>query len=155
MSKQKQEALVFALDIVEIPVEIGGRKYVLREADGHTAAKYRDTITKSVKMTRGQVSGIGGIAEAEPLLVSMCLFAEDDEGGYTRKISLDTVKRWPSRIVKSLFTKAQEISGLKEEDDSLEGLKERRRELDEQIQELEDADVESTSGNSPDDSTDG
>jgi hypothetical protein len=51
-----------------------------------------------------------GLANVEPLLVSLCLFRENGA-----PVLLATVRSWPARVVKSLFEKAKEISDLGEE----------------------------------------
>ena len=116
------EELNFDLAPIEIPVTILKKKFILREASGDAACKYRNLQLRSTKMTGSsdnkglQITSIDGIADAEPLLVSMCLFAVSDEGVVSPKsVSEQFVRTLPSKYVTKLFEKVQEISGLKEE----------------------------------------
>lgn len=112
-----------SLEEIRIPVSIEGQKYVLKEADGEAAVLYRNATMKSFKLgSEGKPQSIDGLAEAEPLLVSKCLFklVENRDTGEIKEaaVSLVWVKKLKNRILKPLFEKAQEISGLK--DDSAE-----------------------------------
>lgn len=87
------------------------KKYVLREATGAVAAKYRNACMACMKLTPdGKSAGIQGLADVEPLLVSMCLFTEEGSS-----VELSLIKAWPAKVVKKLFETAQEISDLKEQ----------------------------------------
>lgn len=116
------EEMKFDLSFVEIPIDISGTKYTLREASSDIASKYRKFI-----MDQKKSDGDGyksGLADAEPLLVSMCLFDSEGKG-----VSVDTIKKWPERIQKALFFKARDMSSLNEtgksdEDADLKKLKE-------------------------------
>jgi hypothetical protein len=78
---------------VEVPVKIGSGRYVLREASGDAACRYQNAVLKTTKLgPDGRPTDINGLADCEPLLVSLCLFeivrttgADDVEsGGLTR-----------------------------------------------------------------------
>jgi len=120
--KVEPEVLVFAdLDLIEIPVEIGDKRYILREANGVVACKYRNAILACAKMEGGKAAGFEGLADVEVLLVSLCLFRVQEDGS-TTPIAIKDVQGWPNRVVKTLFTKAQEISELQEGEDTEESL---------------------------------
>lgn len=104
------------LKLKEIPVTLGKDKYTLREATEDAACAWRNATMSKMEMTDGKVSGMGGVADVEPLLVSMCLF--NSEG---KNVGEPFVRALPSRIVKPLFEWIQEVSGLKEKDAGKEG----------------------------------
>lgn len=126
------------LSLIEVPVTIAGKKYVLREASEATAAVYRNASIAGAKLEDGKLSempkNLGGI---QSLLVSRCLLACDTETGEAvNPVSREIINDWPSRIVKPLFEKAKEISEL-DEDEDLESLTKQRDKLNEQIGKLE------------------
>jgi len=105
---------------IEVPVRMGGKRYVLVEASEDAACKYRNHTTGCARFENGRMVGLSGpIADVEPLLVSLCLFELYDHQGETRRrpVTLNQVKGWPARVVRPLFERAKEIGGLQEEDD--------------------------------------
>lgn len=100
------------LEVVEIPVTAPDKsKYLLKVASGAAAAQFRNERTKCFSYTSsGQVSKVEGLADIEPLLVSLCLFTAEDN----KPVSKFLVKSWPSPMVKKLYGKAIEISSLDE-----------------------------------------
>jgi hypothetical protein len=118
---------------VQVDVVIQKRHYVLREADGESAVKYRNASMRAARMSDGKVVGVEGAADCEPLLVSLCLYQVDPNTGqirYTREgdpdkrylVPLHLIKRWPSRIQRRLFDKVKEISDLGERPETEEQL---------------------------------
>lgn len=97
-------------ELKTIPVRFRGRDFTLREATADAGAQFRNSLLKSTKMTDGKVTGLDGLADAEVLLVSLCLL----EGSDMRVVPKGEIKTWPSRIVKKLYDKAREISDLDE-----------------------------------------
>ena len=96
-----------------LPVKIDGVEYTLQEANGKAACIYRNTMLKCSKLgPSGKVSSVEGLADVEPLLVSLCLFDSANN-----PVSLEKVLSWPSRIIKPLFENAKQISELEEEDE--------------------------------------
>lgn len=99
----------------EIPYEIGGKQYVLREASGGAATRYKDAQIQSAKLNSrtGKAEKLTGLAETEPLLISLCLFEQRGEG---KEIlcPLGTIKSWPNRIQRELFEEVKRISDLAE-----------------------------------------
>lgn len=100
-----------SIELIEIPVELGDKKYVLREATGAVACKYRDALLSNTQMGSDGKASIKINNETEVLLVSLSIFETDG-----RPVSIATVKGWPSRIVKALYTKVKEISELDEKE---------------------------------------
>jgi len=113
------EEMKFSLERQEIKVSIEGKDkegndetktYTLKEADGFAAIQYRNRIMEAIRPSaEGQPTAYKGFAEIEPLLVSLCLFNEDD-----KPVSISMIKGWPSRIQKALFNKVKDMSDLDE-----------------------------------------
>lgn len=107
----------------KVEVTIGGEEYVLKEASGDTAVKYRNMLLRATKMSDGKVSGIDGMADAEPYLVSACLFRIVDMKGTRTEVpvALAAVRAFKDSILKQLFERVKKISGLddKETEQSL------------------------------------
>ncbi len=138
------EPMKFSLDTIQIPVEIGDKEFVLREASGDTACKFTNA-----RMACGQmgpdntIASWRNIADTEPLLVSLCLFEIErgEDGSITQEkpTQISQIRKWPSRITKELYDKAKEISDIDTNDD-LESLLKQRTEIDEQIEKLQKKD---------------
>lgn len=111
------DELNFDLTPVEIPVTIGGKAYVLREATEAAACTWKNTAISKARVRDGKVESLGNLADQQPLLVSLCLFEQGEaEGSKEKAVSLQTVKSWPSRVVSALFEKAKDISKLGEDE---------------------------------------
>ncbi len=96
----------------EVEFKLGGVQHVLKEASADAARRYRNTAVKAAKMSDGKVTGLDGVADVEPLLVSLCLFKREEKGD--KPIKLDDVLKMPSRVTKRMFERAKEISDLDE-----------------------------------------
>lgn len=127
-----------SLALIEVPVSIAGKKYVLREASEATAAAYRNASIAGAKVEDGKLTEMpSNLAGVQSLLVARCLFPLDDEDkARPTSVSQVTVNNWPARIVKPLFEKTKEISEL-DEDESIEELVKQRVKLDERIAKLQ------------------
>jgi hypothetical protein len=102
---------------IEVHIKLGKEQYVLREATGDAACRYRNAMLKCSRMSGdGRVTTVEGLADVEPLLVSLCLFRVVTMNGSSTFQPADetTIRSWPSRIVKQLFEKCKEISSLGE-----------------------------------------
>ena len=105
------ETLIFNdLTPIEIPVSIEGVEYTLREASGDAACKYRNAMMACMQLADGKPVSLRGLADVEPLLVSLCLFVTETN----KLVPLHVIKTWPSRVITPLFEKAKEISELGE-----------------------------------------
>lgn len=103
-----------SITTVTIPFEYEGKKYVLKEASGDAACRWRNSILKATKMTpdmKVQSIELGQLADVEPQLVSDCVFLVKEDGAHM-PVTLKTVRTWPTRLITRLFEKAKEISGL-------------------------------------------
>lgn len=114
------------LQPIEVPIKFRNRSFGLREASGDTAVKYRNAMLESTKLgPDGKPTSVKGMANIEPLLVSMCLieYIADKEGKVReRPVNEATIRAWPNRILKPLYDKAREISALKEDDETEDAL---------------------------------
>jgi hypothetical protein len=134
------------LPAVEVKVRRGGKTYVLREADGEAARQYRNAAIRAARMTDGEVTGIDGAADVEPLLVSLCLYYANDAGTITLApnglpdkrtlVPLGVIKSWTAAQQKSLFDRAVEISGLRDEQETVESLEKQIGKLQKQLTKL-------------------
>lgn len=99
------------------PVKISGREYVLREADGEAAIAYRDASVRAAKFTDGKLSGADGLAAAEAMLVSRCLFPVGDGGKVAETpVTERFVRSLPNRVFKRLYEKVKEVSDIGTDD---------------------------------------
>jgi hypothetical protein len=114
MSEANKTPMVYDdLEPVVVPVTIKGQKYNLREALEDAAVKINNARAGAARFTGGELNRVHGVGELQPLAVSLCLFKVDANGGETA-VSVETVKRWPTRIVKDLYDRLISISGMDE-----------------------------------------
>lgn len=141
------EPLVFDeadLSCFEVPVKLGKTLYNLREASGGVATKYRNATMRGMRVEDQKVVGMDGIADAEPLLVSLCLCKTDDKGatlfdrnGNPITVTLGFVQALPSRIQKALYAKVREISPGLDEKETKEALNKRLADTQKKLELLE------------------
>lgn len=135
------EPLVFE-DITrqQVPVKIAGEDYVLIEANGDVVYKYRNAVLKATRMSStGKLQSVDGLADTEPLLVSLCMFKVIqgmDGKPKHHPVSLATVRAWPAHVCKALFDKAKAISRLDEDRDTVKTLDEKILELQQRREQL-------------------
>lgn len=100
------------LSLGEAEVRLGDNKYVLREASGAVANKYRSAILQGTTLTHssGKVSGDGSMISAGVQLVSDCLFLRVDDK--TVPVSVDQILSWPDRVQQSLIERAKQLSDI-------------------------------------------
>lgn len=119
----------------EIPVRIGQKHYVLREASADAAAKFRSAASRAARFNEeGKLTHVEGLGETELVLVANCLAFPDDANPKTAKVNRDGVpflvginhiRTWKEAIVKQLFDKAKEISPALEEKETIEAIEKR------------------------------
>jgi hypothetical protein len=102
------------LSPVEIPdIQIGDRKYTLREASGDAGCKFRNQRIKATKLgPDGKPIGIDGFADADPHLLSRCLFEQTERG--LMPVPVLTILGWKDRIQVALTKTLKQISNLDE-----------------------------------------
>ena len=147
-----QQEIVFEdITPTEIPYRIGKHRYVLREASGEVAGKYRSACLKGVENVTAEdgtttFRRLQAVEEVEPQLVAWCLYTTQADGSLRRdadgypldadRVSLEWVKRLPAHIQTALFNKAIEISHLDETED-LDGLRKQIERLTKLLHRLE------------------
>lgn len=116
----------------EEDVTIGKDTYILREASGGSASKHKDATFKAVKVNnQTQTSTFGGIADADLVLLSECLF--DRASG--KPVPLPTVRSLPNRISEPLVEYLKEISGMQPKE-TQESLTKQREAIDAKLAKL-------------------
>jgi hypothetical protein len=134
------------LTLTEIPVTYRGRRYVLTEASGDAVCRWRNALLRATKLgPDGKPVAIEGLADAEPLLVSRCLYVPDKDGrlrltphGFPDPnylVPLEDVRGWEGRVVGALFEKVKEISHL-DMLETKEGLEEQMVKLKDRLAEM-------------------
>lgn len=89
------------------------RQYVLREASGGAATRYRNAaLSCHLYNDEGRLVGFKDLASVEPLLVSLCIFEVTDKGEVP--VLKAVVESWPNHVQKQLFERALEMSDIKE-----------------------------------------
>ena len=102
-----------SIELPEVPVVVSGHKYVIRKASSDVGRKYRSMSARCVKMTDGEMSGIDGIGDVQPFLLSLCLYQVTDDGGRA-PVPIGTINCWPDDIVTPLFERARKLGNLQE-----------------------------------------
>lgn len=113
--------LNFRIKKVEIPVQLEDddgkvRNFVLRKANGAAVSAFRNALMAGAKIEKNKVTGIGNIADAEPVLVAACLkeVVTDDRGTrLERPVTVEYVRSLDYSVIESLFTTVKQISDLK------------------------------------------
>ena len=116
------EIVFDSLKPVEVSVTLEGVKWILREATADVAVQYRNASFRSFRMEDGKLVRMDGLADIEPLVVSLCLCRCDGDG----KVRLDgkgnvvtvlesDIRGWKVEVMKTLFDRIKAISpGLEE-----------------------------------------
>lgn len=103
---------------VDVIIEDDGteKRYQLRELNGRERNKYLNQMSGRVKMgPTGKVVGIKSFDGFQSDLLVRCLFDENNE-----KVTADFVEDLPASAQAELFEKAQELSGLDNEEEGNE-----------------------------------
>jgi hypothetical protein len=92
------------LEPIAIPVTIGKKAYILREATGDDACKWRKYLFRSTKMEGGKpIMSMDTLADSEPLLLSYCMHEEyADKNGETkeRKVDLQVIRAYAPSVLR-------------------------------------------------------
>lgn len=138
-----------SLQPVEVEVNVGGRKLILREASEGDAVEWQNASSRAMRMTRDRAVHVGDLGELEPLLVHLCLYVPDPATGRVPMITVNNVsvpnrnarvplaevKGWLARVVGPLFERAKRISRL-DQADTEEGLVKQIEELHQRLADL-------------------
>jgi len=130
-------------DLIQIPVTYKGQRYILTEAFGDAVAQWRNAQLAGTTMhqtgdSEDKTIRLGGMADSEPLLVSLCLFNPGPDGRLPinahgnvdsrNRVPLSVVRGWPNRVVGKLFETVKKISGL-DQTETVESLDKKIAEL--------------------------
>lgn len=86
-------------------------RHVVREASAAAAAAYRNATSRASRYEDGKFVGLDGIADAEPLLVGLCVYRVDDKGGAaTTPIGTAAILALPDRVQSALYETVRDIS---------------------------------------------
>ncbi len=111
------DSMNFSLVPAEVPVVIDGHPYILREADEAAAKEYDAVGLRGGTLVDGKAAfNAEYLADQGSTLVAACLFkviSKDGEERRLQKVTKSEVMQWPARVVRALYDKATEISGLK------------------------------------------
>ncbi len=118
----------------EVKVRVGPQHFVLREASGDAAIKYRNAQMRANKTrwdeTKNRIVFVGmdGLADVEPVLVAACLYAAHDgklptvadgSADPSKLVTEAVIRGWPVRVQTALFSWIMDNSeGLRDEEDS-------------------------------------
>jgi hypothetical protein len=129
------DQFTFSAEPLEIQVKIGDKEFLLKEADEDAARIWRSAQMKNARVADGKLQANISIYDGQSLLVSMCLF---DRGG--EAVSINVIRKWPTRIVKKLYMWIRENSDLEEKEDASTLQKERDK-IDEKLKALQNGDA--------------
>jgi hypothetical protein len=108
-----------SLERTEVEVELEGKdgevkRWLLRELDGSERNRYLNKMKDRVKVNKdGKGVGIKSFDGFQSALLTISLFDEHGEN-----VTKDVIEGLPSKTQHQLFKKAQEISGLSDEEDA-------------------------------------
>lgn len=113
----------------EVPVTIGKRKFILREADTAVYTRYRDGMQKEITVdpeTKKISAGAATKAQIQAVAMSLTEVRVDGNARTQHiKVKVETVMALKPAVTKALFAKLCEISpGLSVESDSTAKLRE-------------------------------
>jgi hypothetical protein len=125
------------LQPIEIEVKVGPVTYILTEASGGAAIKYRNALMRASKLEKDKEGNEAfvydgsreyGIADADAVLVSNCLYFPGKDGKLVLSngipdqsylVPINIIRGWPVRVQDALYRKIKEISdGLVEREDT-------------------------------------
>jgi len=111
------EVLRFDLSLDSISVELECpekgkvQKYLLKEMTGTARDQYMSFISKRLSTdSKGEVT-VTGFEGLQANLLHSCLYKVDDNDKESI-VPINTIQKWPSRVVEALFNRAKEMSGM-------------------------------------------
>lgn len=103
----------FTTELKKTPVKIDGKQYMLVQADGDKANKWRNAVLDCMVLgPDGTPRGSKNLANTESMLVALCL--QDESGNL---VDLKVVRSWPHTVVTALAREAKRISGLDDQEE--------------------------------------
>ena len=129
--------------VQEFRYNLGGNAYILRPARGKAAMQYRNETFKAARLNQAGQTTFDGLANAESLLVSLCLrkLATINKDGAMVEVEFtvprQVIEDWPYKTMKALYEKAQEISQLGQ-DQSKESVVKQIADLQSKLRDMEE-----------------
>lgn len=134
--------MVFKEEQIAIPVTVQGKEYVLKEATGDAATKYRERILRATVLgPDGKPTKMNGVASADPYLLSLCLFTKNGH-----PVPESTIRSWSNRVYKALFERLLTISEMEVQQETIEALEEKLTELKRQQESAKNVPDDSLAG---------
>lgn len=104
-------SLDFSLTLREVPVTLDGEPYTLRELTGKDRDAYAARLHKQIDIAPdGTARGIKSTAGLSIYLLSLSLF---DSGN--KRVSAQTIEKFPSAVIERLVEEANKLSALDQE----------------------------------------
>ncbi len=109
----------------EITVKIKNKLYILREPVADVVIRWRNAQASKARFNaEGNFVSVGNIADSEPFLLSMCLYAADDVGNLRLNkdgepdnsflVPEKQIRKWTNNVQRGLFDKIKEMGWLDE-----------------------------------------
>lgn len=102
---------------IQVPVHLGKTRLVLHEATEDAATQYTNAKFAAARFKGGELDRMSGLADVEPLLVSLCLCKTEDglnakrrDDGTLVTVPLSFVQQLKPSTVKAMYAKIKEIS---------------------------------------------
>jgi hypothetical protein len=136
-----QEMNFDSILLQEVLVKVAGTSYVLVEASGEEAARWRSNLATCLRVNAksGDVGQTTGMGEVDLNFLANCLYCTMVDGTQDRSrklVGIGVIKSWPDRITKRLVAKLKEISDI-DQPASKRDVTERMDVLKEQLAKLE------------------
>lgn len=124
-----------SLEPIQVPRRLGNKAYIILEASESARVAYQNAGARAARFnSEGNLSGVEGVANIEPLLVSLCLYEADftdieDKSTYKLRLNqngdpdskylvpVQVINKWPGRIVGAIFDTIKDISEMEKEDE--------------------------------------
>lgn len=122
-------------------IPIGETTYILREASSGASSEHKDATFKAVRVNnQTNTSTFAGIADADLILLSRCLFedktpADKPDRRMLMPVPLPTIRAWPNRITEPLVKYLKQISGM-ETAETKESLTKQRDDLNTKLAQM-------------------
>jgi hypothetical protein len=150
---------------VEIPVQYGGKHYILREASGQAIVEWQNAMFSAARLgPDGRPTSLDGAGNADMVLLALSLYEADEEGklrtnklGYPDPrylVPQSTIKAWPGRVQDRLLKRLRVISEM-DEGENEETLTKRIEELQTRLNRVRALRKEEAPKKEPPDTTDG
>ncbi len=131
-----------------VSVVIGPNKYVLIQGSAKACDYYRtEAMLRSLKFRDGTATSKESMAELQSMLVSLCLHGykrtpdgKDQTDEVSGLIPMNIIQSWRGDIVEALWNRAMRISGLLDDDATVESLTKELRDVEARIRSKKEED---------------